>query len=361
MSPIRVHVVGLGRIAEHHLSAISKISGFTVGYLVDKDGEKSSLCEKYSALGFFETIKQLYAVGSPDDVVVICTPSGVHFGHVQALNQAGFKNFVVEKPCFLRVQDGLTIMRLLESGEIHNFVPVFQNRFNVAVQYSKSRIQQGCLGEILSAKVAVDWSRPAKYYEQALWRGTYSLDGGCLTNQCIHHLDCLRYLIGDVKWVDIRCRTANLDLEIEDTAVGSFGFGVDRVGSLHVQTSLRSIDREASISVYGSKADLKVGGIALNNLDWDTSSDQIDVSEMYSEDFSDCVYGNGHVKMYSALRSNNLRSPVSFEDALSTIRFLNACYLSDETQGVVQVNQNAVSQRLGVPDEVFDLYMEGVF
>ena len=43
------------------------------------------------------------------------------------------------------------------------------------------------------------WSRGQAYYDRDPWRGTWALDGGALTNQAIHHIDLLQWLVGDVE------------------------------------------------------------------------------------------------------------------------------------------------------------------
>ena len=51
--------------------------------------------------------------------------------------------------------------------------------------------------------VRVRWCRPQRYYDLAPWRGTFTLDGGCLTNQGIHHIDLMRYFVGEVDKVKL--------------------------------------------------------------------------------------------------------------------------------------------------------------
>ena len=45
--------------------------------------------------------------------------------------------------------------------------------------------------------------------------GTYSHDGGALTNQGIHHLDLLRYLGGEIKEVSSTKATLGSNINVE--------------------------------------------------------------------------------------------------------------------------------------------------
>src|SRR5207244_4064758 len=79
--------------------------------------------------------------------------------------------------------------------------PVYQNRYNRAVQVVRQALQDGRFGKPVLGTVRVRWCRMQRYYDRDPWRGTWSLDGGALTNQGIHYLDLLLYLLGDVEWV----------------------------------------------------------------------------------------------------------------------------------------------------------------
>ena len=95
------------------------------------------------------------------------------------------------------------------------------------------------------------WCRPQRYYNLSKWRGTFSHDGGALTNQGIHHLDLLKYLVGDISSVNCEMKTLGVKLEVEDTALSIIKFKNGAIGNLEVTTAARPDDFEASISVLG--------------------------------------------------------------------------------------------------------------
>ena len=57
------------------------------------------------------------------------------------------------------------------------------------LKFLKKTITSGKLGEIFLTTIRLRWSRGAKYYNQAKWRGTWKYDGGVIANQCAHHID----------------------------------------------------------------------------------------------------------------------------------------------------------------------------
>ena len=114
--------------------------------------------------------------------------------------------------------------------------------------------------------VRVRWCRPDRYYNLAAWRGTFSQDGGALTNQGIHHVDLIRYLFGEVDSVSATMKTLGSKIEVEDSVVATFNLKNGAIGSLEITTAARPIDYEASISVLCSKGMSQIGGLAVNEL-----------------------------------------------------------------------------------------------
>jgi UDP-N-acetyl-2-amino-2-deoxyglucuronate dehydrogenase len=206
--------------------------------------------------------------------------------------------------------------------------------------------------------VRVRWCRPQRYYDLAPWRGTFALDGGCLTNQGIHHIDLLRKFGGEVLKVSSVLRTFGADIEVEDTASAAILFEGGAIGTLEVTTAARPIDYEASISIVCENGLAQIGGIAVNELQIFTP-DPADCTPN-SEDFSGNVYGNGHKKIYEEI-VKTLRGEVAFgvrfEDTLATIQLLNSFYLADEKQGWIDVATAGDSLRLGrLDNDLANLY-----
>jgi predicted dehydrogenase len=234
---------------------------------------------------------------------------------------------------------------------LHIF-PVFQNRYNLAVQRVRQGLQNGELGDIRIVSVRVRWCRPTRYYNLAPWRGTYSQDGGALTNQGIHHVDLLRYLGGELHQVTAVMRTLGAEIEVEDTVVATMTYKNQVVGDLEVTTAARPDNYEASISLVCEKGLAQIGGIAVNELQIFTPDPA--ACAAWSEDFSGCVYGNGHQAMYRDIAAFFFRQvpyPVSREDCLKTIKLLHAFYRANEVGHWVEVDSPGEFSRLGEADE----------
>ncbi len=362
MQPIKVVLIGCGRIAGHHCRSIAAIDGIELAAVCDLAEEKAVAYADEYGVRHFANYHQMFAEIPDIDVAAVITPSGMHFEHATDIMSRYGKHIIMEKPTFMRPDQLGQAYKLADSKGVEIF-PVFQNRHNKAVRRVKQAIDGGELGDIRVVGVRLRWCRPQRYYDMAPWRGTFSHDGGALTNQTIHHIDLLRHLAGKVDRVSATMRTLGADIEVEDTTVATFSYASGAVGSLESTTAARPDDFEASISIAGSLGLAQIGGIAVNELQIFTPDPEACADN--SEDFRGieghgAVYGYGHATMYqdiAAFFGSRTPYPVDRTDCLMTLQLLHAFYRSDEQGGWVDVNDGKQSTRLGRADEkISDLY-----
>jgi len=359
---LKIAIVGCGRIAGHHIRSINSNPSLTLAAVCDMVQERAKEYSEEFGVPFFTDYNVMLS-GMPEiDIVVIATPSGMHFEHARDIMQKYNRHLIVEKPTFMH-PDQLTEVVELAKKYGKQIFPVFQNRYNVAVQRVKRALIDGELGDIRIMNVRLRWCRPQRYYDLSDWRGTYSHDGGAITNQGIHHIDLLRYLGGEVEKVNTIMRTLGAEIEVEDSVVSIFTYDNGGIGSLEVTTAARPDDFEASLSIVGSKGMAQLGGIAVNKLEVFTPKPEDCIA--FSDDFSDLpdrgrVYGRGHAAMYkdiAAFFNDNLPYPVSIEDCASTLGLLHSFYSSDEKGNWVNVKEKISSTRLGrANDAISELY-----
>ena len=298
----------------------------------------------------------MFAAHPEINMAAVITPSGMHFEHAMELITNFDVSVVVEKPTFLAPGQLAEAYAAAKTAGVRIF-PVFQNRYNNAVQRVKHALENGELGEIRTVSVRLRWCRPQRYYDLAPWRGTFSHDGGALTNQTIHHVDLIRYLGGEVERVNATMQTMGAEIEVEDSTVGSFVFENGALGNLESTTAARPDDFEASISLVCSDGLAQIGGIAVNELQIFTPDPESCAD--FSEDFlgiegHGAVYGYGHSAMYRDIVTDfagGAPYPVSEEDCSRTLNLLHAFYASDEVGNWVKVDPSTRSERLGRPDE----------
>jgi UDP-N-acetyl-2-amino-2-deoxyglucuronate dehydrogenase len=355
-SNINVAVIGCGRVAGHHLRSISQVKGGRIVAVCDLVEEKAQAYGQEYQIPHFTNYHEMMGSLEDIDAVAIITPSGMHFEHAMEILEGYGKHLIVEKPTFMRPEQVAAAYKLAREKGVEIF-PVFQNRYNRAVQRVKMAIESGELGDIRIMAVRVRWCRPQRYYDLAPWRGTFSHDGGALTNQGIHHADLLRYLGSNVRTITATMRTLGADIEVEDTVVATLEYATDAVGVVEVTTAARPDDFEASLSLVCENGLAQLGGLAVNELQVFTPKPED--CEAFSQEIPD-AYGFGHTDMYRdvvAHLAGEADYPVSESDCMDTIRLLHAFYRSDELSQTVEFSSCEPSERLGrANEEVSNLY-----
>ena len=353
---IEIALLGCGRVAGHHCLAISQTPGVSLSAVCDLRAQIAKEFSDMYGVPAYQNYHEMLRKTPSVDVVVVATPSGMHFEHAIDILAKYKKNVLVEKPTFLGIQNAQSAFKTAKKLGLEIF-PVFQNRYNKAVERVKKSIVNNELGKIRIVSVRVRWCRPQRYYDLSPWRGTYSHDGGALTNQGIHHVDLLTYLGGRVVKVNSIMRTLGSQIEVEDTVIGSLEYNYGGVGVLECTTAARPDDFEASISIVGEKGLAQIGGVAVNELQLftpDPSQCQINSEDFIGIDGKGAVYGNGHFQIYKDLVSS-LRGgkeyPITEDDCVNTLALLDAFYRSDEAKRWVDIDFTQFSKRLGRRDE----------
>lgn len=354
---VRVAIIGCGRVSGHHCRSIKQTEGVELVAVCDLIAEKAHAYRDQFGAKAYTNYHQMLTENPEINVVAIITPSGMHYEHALDIIARYQKNIIVEKPTFMKPSQVTAVYERAAAAGVEVYA-VFQNRHNLAVKRVLRGLAEGELGTVRAVAVRVRWCRPQRYYEMAAWRGTFPMDGGCLTNQGIHHIDLLRRMGGEVSRVCSLHRTLGADIEVEDTATATIAFENGAIGALEITTAARPKDYEASLSLVCENGLAQIGGIAVNELQVYTPDPT--ACAQHSEDFSGNVYGHGHVKLYEEIRAAMMKQrpfPVDYRDTLATIRLLNSFYISDETGTWVDVAGAGDSARLGRPDdELANLY-----
>ncbi|MCG8324877.1 MAG: Gfo/Idh/MocA family oxidoreductase [Thiotrichales bacterium] len=295
---IRFALVGCGRISGKHISALEEHKE-NAGLIAVCDTEPQSLKEtaRKTNAQEFSNLNHLLA-DSDADVIVLCTPSGLHPEQTIRIANDG-RHVITEKPMATRLQDGKAMVNACDQNSIHLFV-VKQNRLNPTLQLLKKAVTEKRFGRIYMVNVNVFWTRPQDYYDQAKWRGTWEFDGGAFMNQASHYIDLLDWLIGPIESVHAYTSTLERNIEVEDTGVANIKWRSGAMGSLNVTMLTYPKNLEGSITILGEKGSAKVGGVAVNEIEHWEFADERD-EDRYARDSNyktDSVYGIGHPLYY---------------------------------------------------------------
>lgn len=262
---IKFAIIGCGRIAQRHAEHIN--NNGLLSAVCDVDEQKAdALAKKYSTKSYYN-ITDLLSGDREIDVVSICTPNGLHAKHaIQALN-AGF-HVLCEKPMAISVFDCGEMIKAAEKANKRLFA-IKQNRFNPPVVAVKKAIDEGRLGKIYSIQLSCFWNRNEDYYANS-WKGTKDLDGGTLFTQFSHFIDLLYWMIGDIKNVQAYMKNFSHQkiIEFEDTGVVITEFFNGAIGTINYTVNSYQQNMEGSLTIFGEKGTVKIGGQYLNELEY---------------------------------------------------------------------------------------------
>lgn len=299
--PIKLALVGCGRISSKHLEAIKNFEkDIELVGVCDSDFSRAQKVAKEFRCEAYQALHQ-FLPKSNVDAVVLCTPSGIHAQQAIEIARAG-KHVITEKPMATRWKDAQAMVSECDRAGVSLFV-VKQNRFNSTLQAVKKAVEAKRFGRIYMATINVFWCRPQDYYDSSKWRGTWEFDGGALMNQASHYVDLIDWLIGPVESVQAQIGTLARNIEVEDSAVVGLRWRSGALGSINVTMLSFRENFEGSITILGEKGTVRVGGVAVNRIDhWDFLEAQPEDQKIKEANYqTDSVYGFGHTAYYKNL------------------------------------------------------------
>ena len=341
---LKLGIIGCGRILKKHYEAISKIDKLEIIALCDID---IKAFKKINYINNFDKIKKYTNINNflkneKLDICVICTPSGLHPNHV-SLASKYVKNIILEKPMSTSLNQAYEIIKKTKKRKCNTFI-VKQNRLNKPIIFLKNLIKKKMLGKIKLITARVRWNRSLDYFKQASWRGKWKSDGGVLANQASHHLDLLLWLIGSKINTVSALSTKIVDkIEAHDTVIGNIKFENNIIANIEVTTGALPKNLEGSISVFGQKGSVIIGGNSVNILEHAyVNNKEIKKKDLYSE-YPEDVYGFGHFRFYNEvvkIIKNRTKNKFNLESSIQCIELIHAMYQASKEQKTINFKKS---------------------
>ena len=347
---LKFSIIGCGNISRKHVSCILDNEKSELVAVCDLNEKASNELGKKLNTPSFKNINEMVK-SINNDVFVALTPSGNHYEVVKELIRYK-KDIIVEKPLSLSLNQGKEMIMLCKKNNIVLSV-VKQNRFNLPIIFSKKIIDEGKIGNIFLGTIRVRWTRTQEYYDSADWRGTWKNDGGVISNQAIHHIDMLQWLMGEVKSVNSACINALIDIEAEDTSVSILKFKNGGLGIIEATNATRPKDLEGSISILGTKGSIEVGGFSMDKM-ISVQSEDLNATkdlEIFKENPKEFAFS--HKSFYKDFVNSRLRGlnpSVLAEEALKSLKIVHAIYKSNEENREVFLDDLDLQSKLGTSE-----------
>jgi UDP-N-acetyl-2-amino-2-deoxyglucuronate dehydrogenase len=331
MDTFGVGIAGAGTIGAVHAEALDELQDARLVAVAEtREVTGRKLAEAHGAEWHAE-LGELLA--RPDvDVVILCTPSGLHPDQAVAAARAG-KHVITEKPMTITFEGADRMIRACREAGISLSV-IFQYRFHRDALRLKRAVGAGLFGRPVLGNAFVHWHRTQAYYEErGGWRGTWALDGGgALMNQSIHAIDLLQWILGPVEGLCGYAETLAHDIEAEDTASAALRFASGALGTIQGTTSAHR-DSPLRIEVKGTKGSATLEGSRLTV--WEPGREEEVLLprdlESLPESLGDEPLGTAHRRqlkeIFAALREGR-EPPIPGEEARKAVEIVLVIYRS---------------------------------
>lgn len=329
MSIFNIGIVGCGRIAQFHLNALkAEPDLYHIAAVTDVLAERAQqMAAQYDAKAYTSLEEMLRS--EKLNLVVLCTPSGLHPAQAKICAQAGVA-CLSEKPFGCFYPEALDVVEFFEQKKVPLFV-VHQNRYNPTVQKVRKWFEEGKLGKLHLIQANVFWQRPQSYYDAESWRGLRHLDGGAFMNQASHYVDLVQWFGGEIESIKSEVAKPVRNIQCEDTGAAVIRFKSNAIGVIAVTMLTYPENLEGSLTLLAENASIKIGGKALNKLEICRAKDPALMQDAEDSNYEPTtVYGNGHSEYYRKLHHYmshpNHPEAINGREGLKSLKLLTEIY-----------------------------------
>lgn len=261
MEPIRVGIVGCGKIAEkNHIPGFLGVEGFKITALCDilpeRMAEKQGMFPELKAAACFTRDADLFASGTVD-AIAVCTPNDCHHPQTLAACAAGL-HVLCEKPMAASLEHATEMIDAAARAGV--VLQINQSiRYNAQYQTVVDLVREGAIGEPFHIRCIRagngtpnrGWSPGADWFVQQAHNGGLLLDIG------IHMADLLRMIMGEAECVAGLVDTRLKDIDVPDNVNALYRFKNGGTGVLELSWTLPG--GAGFLEVYGTAGRIRMG------------------------------------------------------------------------------------------------------
>ena len=224
--PIRVGVVGLGRVGARRAECVKRHPDMELRAVCDVDAGRSSA---WPGVPFSTDYHEL--IEQDLDAVFVCAynntaPEIV----VESLNRG--RHTFCEKPPGRSVED---VRRIIEAEQANPGLKLkfgFNHRYHYSIIEAKQIVDSGRYGRVLWIRGVYGKCGSIQFENE--WRNNHNIaGGGILLDQGIHMIDLCRYYCGDFNQVKSLVNTAYWQIPFEDNAFAILSNDGGQVAMIH--------------------------------------------------------------------------------------------------------------------------------
>ena len=232
---LKIAIIGAGSVAHFHAWAVRQLAGQAALVAVQSSNFEGAVAfaSQYKATAY-ATLDEVLALDL--DAILVTTPPMHHHDLAIPFLLKGV-HALIEKPLTSYTWQARAMLDAARAGQAM-VSTCCQREFLPPVQRVKRALADGSLGRLVSCHARINGHREDAYYAAApgkiAWRGMLEHGDGLLSNQAPHHIDLMRFFMGD--FASVSATVANLihpAITAEDAAYGHVRFESGAIGSFH--------------------------------------------------------------------------------------------------------------------------------
>ncbi|WP_428624016.1 Gfo/Idh/MocA family protein [Sedimenticola sp.] len=347
MDKLNIVVVGSGVIGRTHVDTLLRSESMRLAALVDPSPASMELAAAlrvphYPDVGALLNGKRL-------DGCIIASPNHTHVDIALSLLRAGVP-VLLEKPLADQIGGARELLEAVRTSRVPLLLG-HHRRHNPIIQVAKRAIDEGMLGDPVTAVVNAALLKPDAYFDTQ-WRKTPG-QGGPVAINLSHEVDLLRHFFGEVESVQAVVSHRRRGFEVEDTCGSVMKFACGMIATLSVSdaasgpwawdlTAGENPQRFPAHDTIAHQYSGSVGGLSLPDLRfWSYPSSPDWTAKMLSRQLPYVptdVYAAQLVHFGELIRGQ-CDPMVSCEDGVRNMEVLEAIHLSSQQARTVQMKE----------------------
>jgi len=183
MTKVKIAVVGVGFWGRNHIRVLSELPDVEIVAACDMDEDRVALVAEKYGVGKYTDSRTMYKKEDLDAVTLCVWSTKLSQEALKALNAR--KHVLVEKPMARSAKEAERVLTIAKEKKLHLAVG-FIERFNPAVEHLKEAIEEGKIGNAVSATV----KRVSKWPQRIG-------DVGVVKDTAIHDIDIVRHIFNE--------------------------------------------------------------------------------------------------------------------------------------------------------------------
>ncbi|MBC7506323.1 MAG: Gfo/Idh/MocA family oxidoreductase [Sandarakinorhabdus sp.] len=252
--PLKIGVIGAGRMGITHHSIINMLPGAAVVAVADPSKVMTSLIEKYASVSTYKTHGAMLKKEALD-AVLVCTPPSVNGEILDEVADHGLHAFV-EKPFLLDAQRARALATRFAAAGLVNQTG-YVNRFNNVFERVRALLDDDVIGPVIRFRSEMFSPTIIRESDESGWRATHANGGGAIFDMAAHAIDLIHFLFGAPDRVIGTWMSQVYSRQVEDIVSSTLVYPDGVAGQIYVNWSDKSYRKPTNkLEIFGRKGRL---------------------------------------------------------------------------------------------------------